>query len=516
MARWFNTAGPCKPDIHYMLPPLTRLPQLQRIIDQQGYFVLHAPRQTGKTTAMLSLAQALTDSKRYAAVMVSVEVGSVFPKNIDASELAILETWREDAQFYLASELHPPDWPAAPPGGRIGSALGAWAQQSPRPLVLFIDEIDSLQDNTLLSVLRQLRSGYPKRPSRFPHALALVGLRDVRDYKIASGGSSRLTTSSPFNIKVKSLTLRNFTADEVIALYQQHTDDTGQKFTPESVAAAFELTQGQPWLVNALAKEVVEEIVTDVAISIETQHVYEAKERLIKRQDTHLDSLAERLKETRVRTVIEPMLSGQTLGMVSEDDRQFLIDLGLLRRDEAGKLVIANPIYREVLPRVLSKGIQDGIPTIQPSWLKANGQLDPDRLLEAFVTFWRQHGQPLLQGAPYTEIAPHLVMMAFLHRVVNGDGSLEREYAIGSGRMDLCLRYRKVTVAMELKVWAPNRPDPLLMGLEQLDRYLSGLGLEQGWLVIFDRRENLVPIAERTTTEQAKTPKGKAVTVIRG
>jgi hypothetical protein len=57
----------------------------------------------------------------------------------------------------------------------------------------------------LISVLRQLRDGYANRPKAFPHSLALIGLRDVRDYKVASGGSDRLNTSSPFTIKAWSL-----------------------------------------------------------------------------------------------------------------------------------------------------------------------------------------------------------------------------------------------------------------------------------------------------------------------
>jgi hypothetical protein len=116
----------------------------------------------------------------------------------------------------------------------------------------------------------------------------------------------------------------------------------------------------------------------------------------------------------------------------------------------------------------------------------------------------------------YPEIAPHLVLMAFLHRVVNGGGTLEREYAIGSGRMDICLRYSQVILAMELKVWREGKPDPLPEGLKQLDKYLSGLNLETGWLVIFDRRPNLVPLSDRTSTEFAISPVGRTITVIRG
>jgi hypothetical protein len=201
---------------------------------------------------------------------------------------------------------------------------------------------------------------------------------------------------------------------------------------------------------------------------------------------------------------------------VPHDDIQFLIDLGLCRMSPAGGLMAANPIYQEVLPRVLSRTPQASLPQIAPSWLTPDGELDTEKLLEAFLGFWRQHGQPLLKSAPYHEIAPHLVLMAFLHRVVNGGGTLEREYAIGSDRMDLCLRYGDVTLGMELKVWREGRPDPLKAGLEQLDRYLTGLGLSTGWLVIFDRRSGLPPIAERTTTEPATTPEKRTITVIRG
>jgi hypothetical protein len=309
------------------------------------------------------------------------------------------------------------------------------------------------------------------------------GERDVRDYKVASGGSERLTTASPFNIKVRSLTLRNFNAAEVTALYDQHTEDTGQSFTPEAIQLAFDLTQGQPWLVNALAKEAVEELVDDLAITITADHIQQAKEMLIRRQDTHLDSLTERLREDRVKRIIEPMLGGQEIGLTSSDDRQYLVDLGLLQRESAGGLVIANPIYREILPRALAQGVQDSFPTIAPSWLTTTGELDRDALLQAFLTFWIQHGEPLLNSAAYHEIAPHIVLMAFLHRVVNGGGTLEREYAVGSDRMDLCLRYRKVTLGIELKVQRDDRRNQLKLGLKQLDGYLARLGLMTGWLV---------------------------------
>jgi hypothetical protein len=298
-------------------------------------------------------------------------------------------------------------------------------------------------------------------------------------------------------------------------LYTQHTTETGQVFEPDAIALAYELTQGQPWLVNALAKEIIEEMEIEPTQSITVEAFRQAKDRLIARQDTHLDSLGERLREPRVRAIIEPMLAGQELGETPNDDRQFLVDLGLIRRDPQGGLVVANPIYREVIPRTLTGGTQDSLPLIAPTWLTSDGALDSDRLLDSFLIFWRQHGEPLLRSAAYHEIAPHIVLMAYLHRVVNGGGTIEREYAIGSDRMDLCLRYGQTTLGIELKVWRDKRPDPLKRGLEQLDKYLARLGLETGWLVIFDRRIAQPSIEERTTTERATTSSGRIVTVIR-
>ncbi|MDZ7963228.1 MAG: ATP-binding protein [Aulosira sp. DedQUE10] len=515
MSRWFNIAGPCKADKHYTLSATSRLPNLSVMIEQESYFVVHAPRQTGKTTAMLALAQQLTATGSYAAVVVSAEVGSAFNHDPGAAELAILGAWQNTIEDNLPQELQPPMWVYNAPGQRIGENLRAWSRAIERPLVLFIDEIDSLQDETLISVLRQLRDGYRSRPENFPISVGLIGLRDVRDYKVASGGSDRLNTSSPFNIKVSSITLRNFNAIEVQELYQQHTEETGQIFTPEATATAFDLTQGQPWLVNALAKEVVEKMVKDKNISIRKEHILQAKEILITRQDTHLDSLAERLREPRIKAIIEPMLAGLELGDIPNDDIQFVIDLGLCKMHPQGGLTIANPIYREVLPRVLTVTPMASLPVIALTWLTPEGELNIDALLEAFIKFWRQHGEPLLGSTGYHEIAPHIVLMAFLHRVVNGGGTLEREYAIGSDRMDLCLRYKDVTLGIELKVWREKKRDPQTEGIEQLESYLARLGLNFGWLFVFDRRKNALPMEERLSTQIVVTENQRAITVIR-
>jgi hypothetical protein len=119
-----------------MLSPTQRLPSLERLIEQRSYFVIHAPPQTGKTTAMMALAKQLTESSRFVALIVSVEVGAAFPHDPGKAELAILGTWRESAQFYLPTDLQPPPWVESAAGQQIQASLRVWAEASPRPLVI--------------------------------------------------------------------------------------------------------------------------------------------------------------------------------------------------------------------------------------------------------------------------------------------------------------------------------------------------------------------------------------------
>ena len=522
--RFFNTEGPNRPDDHYSVPPLERwdLDEILMLIDQKKYFLLHAPRQTGKTSCLLALAERLNQEGRYRALYANIETAQAAREDLQLAMTGIVQTLANSARLRLkdteAEILARQVLVDQSPTVALEQFLTRWCEASPLPVVLMLDEVDALVGDTLIGLLRQLRAGYPQRPGSFPQTVILCGVRDLQDYRIhASSEKTVITGGSAFNIKAKSLRLGDFNADEMRALLLEHTKETGQVFTPEALERVWTLTLGQPWLINALAYEACfdNRAGRDRSQPITVERIDQAKENLILRRVTHLDQLADKLREPRVRQIIEPMLAGAAMGEVPNDDIQYLIDLGLCRMVSGQGLTIANPIYREVLPRTLAFTPQASLPQITPTWLNPDGSLNPGQLLDAFLRFWRQHGQPLLGSAPYHEIAPHLVLMAFLHRVVNGDGSLEREYAIGSGRMDLCLRYGAATMGMELKVWRDGEPDPLKEGLAQLDSYLAGLSLETGWLIIFDRRTGQPPIRERTSSSEQTSPQGRPITVVR-
>jgi hypothetical protein len=506
-----------------MIPALRRLPQAPDLVDQMGYFVVHAPRQTGKTTAIRALAEELTAGGRYAALAFTCETGRAAADNYGAAQRGILSQIRRRAETALPAELQPPPWPEAPDDDLLNAALAAWARACPRPLALFFDEIDALEGQSLISVLSQLRAGYNERPAGFPASVILCGLRDVRDYKAASGGDpSRLQSSSPFNIKLTSLRIGDFTPDEVRELYGQHTAQTGQEFTADAVDRAIELTAGQPWLVNALAREVVDNVPVPEPVTV--AHLDEAKEQLILQRATHLDSLAARLAEPRVRRVIEPVLAGELAQFEPYDDNlRYVRDLGLVAATRP--LRIANPIYREVIARVIGSFVEENVVADPRSFVLPDGRLDFGMLLREFAEFWREHGEVLANGIIYHEVAPQLVLMGFLQRVVNGGGYVEREYGIGRGRIDLLVRWPYQAAdakrqwqreAIELKLWREGEPDPLAKGLVQLDGYLERLGLDRGVLVLFDRRPGRTSLPDRVRFDEATSPSGRPVRILRG
>jgi hypothetical protein len=304
---------------------------------------------------MKALARRLTAEGRYAALRFSCQNAQVFPDDVGAAEKAVWSEIEESARDALPELLWPPARVAADPGSFLKAQLARWAAVCPLPLVLIFDEIDAIGCPSLRSILSQLRTGFDNRPGAFPWSAILCGMRDVRDYKAASGGDpARLGTSSPFNIKEKSLRIVNFTEAEVRELYAQHTADTGQVFTEKALERAFTLTQGQPWLCNALAREVVEEIAVPPDEAITAAHIDAAKERLILARATHLDSLLARLREKPVRRILGPVLAGTLRKNPSFDaDFEYVTDLGLVAPRPPPR--IANPIYQEVILRVLAR-----------------------------------------------------------------------------------------------------------------------------------------------------------------
>jgi hypothetical protein len=490
----FNTSGPCIPGEHYMIPPERRLGDVMELIEAHKFFTIHAGRQTGKTTSLMWLEKHFQATGAWRAIWVDLQTARE-QSDVAAAMSAILDAFDLRLERGPAAGRPDPAWVEellAKPTTALTRYLGRLAELDPRPLLLLLDEADGLVGPGMVSFLTQLRQGYIARSQRpFPAGVALVGQRQVRDYVMSEEDRRALPwlgTTSPFNVTAEAMTLIPFTEAEVAELCGQHTAATGQPFEPEAARRIFHLGQGHPWLTCALADQITRRDVRDRAVPITAAHVEAAKETIILERRTHIDSLVARLREPRVRNVLAPMLAGARLPTdVPSDDVAYVLGLGIIRL-VGGEYVIANPIYREVLPRALTWAQQHSIHEPTEWYVRPDGSLDMPKLMAAWQTFWRKDGHLAAEGFGYRESGPHLMLMAFLQRIINGGGRVEREYGLGRGALDLVVEWGSARHAIEVKLRRETETEA--DALDQVARYLDHAGLDEGWLVLFDLRKD--------------------------
>lgn len=506
MEKFFNTAGPNKSDIHYEVDPLSRfdLDEVMMLIRQQKYFVLHAPRQTGKTTCMLALRDYLNRQGDYVAVYANVEGGQASRNDVESVIKSTCDTLadqfrailKSDQPLQLRDEVR-----QVAKDAMLSAFLRRLSEAVSKPIVLVIDEIDALVGDSLVSVLRQIRSGYNDRPQAFPNSIILCGIRDVRDYRIVLSNQDIVTGGSAFNIKSKSLRLGNFTKEEIHTLYMEHTKATGQQFDEACFPMIWNATEGQPWLVNALGYEVTMEIREnrDRSVVITPEMIDRAQEQIIYRRDTHIDILIDKLKEPRVKRVIEPILANEDEPdeeKMGDEDILYVKDMGLVTKERGKPLRISNAIYREIIPRELTASTQQQL-LQQPQWYQnADNSINVEKLLLDFQQFFRQNADSWIGKFDYAEAGPQLLLQAFLQRIVNGGGYIDREYGLGRKRTDLLIR-KPLTegyggpvqrIVMELKIRRDSLEKTISDGLCQTWEYMDTVGsVDEGHLIIFDR-----------------------------
>ena len=513
--RFFNTTGPCNPEEHYMLPPENRLvgAQLHRYVRDRLYWVLHAPRQTGKTTFLKSWMRYINDSGEAIACYVSVERCQGL-EEIERAMPAICTSIKDTArQFnFPVPEVDLVDAPSM-----LYNILLNWSiLVAPKPLIILFDEVDVIQGEAMISFLRQLRNGFAMRGvGMFPVSIALVGMRDLKDYITASKDGEPPNPGSSFNIKEDSAQLSNFSRNDIAHLFAKRTAENGQQITPEALDYVYKQSNGQPWIVNSMFMRATMCILDQYSTeTVNLGHIEQAREEMIMARETHLDALAIRLKEPRIRRVIQTIMIGETDVSINREDPDVMLatDLGLIKWDSDKGFSIANSVYEEILTRSLNLGYHDNMPS--PSswrWQTPDGQLDMDALLREFQDFWRNHSETWEQWTSYTEAFPHLLLMAFMQRVVNGGGRIEREYATGRGRMDLAVEYKGVWNIVEIKLLRKGRTFEKVKaeGIKQVSRYretfVPPVGYQKNmrgaYLVVFDRRpEDTKPSWEERIT----------------
>ena len=491
--RKFSIAGSILPARHYHLPPLRRsgFEEVLELVEDANYFIVYAPRQTGKTTSLRALCDVLNE-RGYRAVHANIQPASTVSDDLARAIRAVLTRLASRAKRTLDDDYLDREWAGLldryGPESAVEEALARWAGADPRPLVLVLDEVDALQGDALLCLLHQLRSGYETRPDGFPHSILVCGLRNVRDYFAPQ--------ASPFNIVAKSLRLGDFSETEVRDLLGQHTEETGQRFTDEAVVEVWRSTNGQPWLVNALARSACFDDPggRDRSRDITRTAIVAARERLILEGPAHFGQIADRLKEERVRKVLDPILAGvEGRPDFTDDDARYVNDLGLVTATFPVR--IANPIYGEVIPRLLAHGMEVTMHHDGSRFVRADRSLEVPALLRAFQSFFRENAEWWLRDSRFHEYGAQVLLQAFLQRVVNAGGHITREHGLGRGRTDLLISWRKAREAQVFVIECKVRrqrdglDEVVRRGALQTAGYVDRSGAAEGHLLVFDRDE---------------------------
>jgi hypothetical protein len=152
--------------------------------------------------------------------------------------------------------------------------------------------------------------------------------------------------------------------------------------------------------------------------------------------------------------------------------------------------LITFPTYGEAIIRTLTQRLEQKVPPeLANRWMDGK-KLDMTGLLKDFQQFWEENSEMIGPPFKYKQSTPHLVLFAFLQRVLNGGvDSIIREYALGSRRLDLGVKYKSIAYPVELKVKRKGRygPKKAQQSSEQILSYMDKLGAKEGWLVIFDK-----------------------------
>jgi len=521
--RFFNYSGPSKFEKHYCIPSFLRSDNLKfdriwGLIQQEKYFVLHEQRQSGKTTFMLDLRDKINTTDGMKALYINIEAGQQAWNDIESG----IDSFLDEISIQLRetfnwSILLTKKFKHVSKTKRIEEVLSYISKtffQQGQNFVLLIDEIDSLVGDTLLTVLRQIRSGYERRPHSFPASIILIGVRDVRDYQIFSDEQKRYVIGgSAFNISAESCRVPRFQKAHTYALGKQHTENTKQIFEGDSIDIIQDVTDGQPWCVNRIFYEATQ-LVKDQKLPITPSIIQTAVNNVILSRDSHLINMKSILKETRVRDVIEPILTG---GIIEDNAHaEYVEDLGLIKRDSDGKYTISNSIYSEVIPRELCnvEWLNTELSYIKPFYFFQDGTIDMDRFISAWIQFFHENADMWKDRNKndYHEAWPHLLFFAFAQRIVNGGGRVRREYALGSDACDVLIEVpyndgKMIQIEIvELKRRRQHKDMTLTnllsqKWLPQLAKYLRAKGLVKGFLFIFDQSAQEVQIPQEHKLE---------------
>ena len=497
--RSFSSYGPVDSEVHFSVP---RQELIQTCVDQlvgvpaKGghYFTIWAPRQTGKTWLMREVVREIRQRHGDQFLVAKMSVQRVIMEDDDPDEEFLKSAPRLLQLAFRLPELpHIPDWDAFVDAFAVDRGL------FDRPVILFIDEFDSLPPHVIDRVVRGFRDIYLNRESYHLHGVALIGVRAVLGLESRRG--------SPFNVQ-RSLHVPNLSEDEVVELFRQYQDESGQPIDPAAVAEVYRVTRGQPGLVCWFG-----ELLTEKYNSDRDQPIGMAlwgtayRKALFREWNNTVLNLVKKSRGEYQPQVLELFGRADIPFKLDADWCNYLYMNGIIDAevtvDERGLDVencrFSSPFIQERLYNALADDlIGDRLPILALEPLDdladvfAGEVLDLAALLERYMAFlvrlgargldpWKK--QPRRADLRLTEAVGHFHLYAWLQAAIGRRCIISPEFPTGNGKVDLHIRYGDQQAIIEVKSFVDM--SELDSSRRQAARYAARLGLDRVTMALF-------------------------------
>jgi hypothetical protein len=506
MAKEFNVTGTCFPEDHYMADVSKQLAETYDLIEKGKYFIINRPRQYGKTTTLYTMAEKLTQSGKYLVFNMSFEgIGDAIFNEEAVFSSGFVRLLAKYAQI-TAPELV--DWlmdtsPSITSLELLDKMISKVVNKTDKKVVVLIDEVDKSSNNQLfVSFLAMLRNKYLERKTfKTFHSVVLAGVHDVKSLKLKLRPDEEQKYNSPWNIATPFTVDMNLYPDEIKPMLEDYSQEQGITMDTQMIAdRLFYLTSGYPFLVSQMCKIIAEEILPKSGAKEWTEaDINKAFQIILQKKVTNFDTLIKNLQEYTdlYDLVFSVVIDG--IAMDYQDDSP-LIHLGTLHGIFAasveGKLMIHNRIYRERIANYmisewrisnLGRGKIDSteFEAISQYYLPNKG-LNMQKVLENFQIFMKKEYSG--KNREFLERDGRLIFLAFMKPILNGAGYDFKEPQISEEkRLDVVITYNQYLYVAELKIWRGQVSHE--KGLGQLVEYLDKMGLDTGFLLIFDNNK---------------------------
>ncbi|MDO5426103.1 MAG: AAA-like domain-containing protein [Eubacteriales bacterium] len=520
MGKCFNVTGPCIPAKHYMVDMTERIAQIRKMVDEGDYFTINRARQYGKTTMMALLEKELNED--YLVIWLDFQAfGSASFQNENVFSFAFLQKFLRELKRYRAAEKQrlakciekmqeiletkESDFDLA----ELFELLVDICENSEKPVVLMIDEVDSASNNQVfLDFLGQLRSYYLERETRGIvtfQSVVLTGVYDIKNLKRKIRPEGDHKTNSPWNIAADFDVDLSLSREGIAGMLREYEADhqTGMN-TEEMAELLFDYTSGYPYLVSRLCKLIDEKIGGREKESAWMKEGFlEAVRMLLMESNTLFESLISKLTDypELERMLKELLFHGKAITYNLTNPVISLAAMFGFVKNQDGKVIPSNRIFDTLLyNHFLSLDEMQSSEIYKASLQDKNlfihdGRLDMRRILEKFVQHFQELYGERTEG--FLEEEGRRYFLLYLRPIINGTGNYYIEARTRSlGRTDIVVDYRGEQFVVETKIWRGNEYNS--RGERQVAEYLDDYGLHIGYMLSFSfRKKKQAGIYER-------------------